>query len=263
VTTRTDDVWGEAPYERFSPGHAGAVAHLVRLLPDPAGLAWLDVGAGTGEVALLAAAGGATVSGCDSSAGMLATARRRAAEQGLDIDYQYGDATALPYPDASFDVVTASFVLNLVADPDAAAAEVARVCRPGGRLGMLTVLPDRGQAEVFAVLLRYLPTPGPDDPDPYAWADEQVLERLWGGSFELSYVDGDDPQRGESGTAMWEQMVTAYGPAHRLAIRLDPRRRDELAAGVTAVYDRYRTDAGTVEMPRPYRIVLGTRRWGR
>jgi SAM-dependent methyltransferase len=260
VATPTDDVWGEAPYERFSGQHAGAIEHLLRLLPSGPGVRWLDVGTGTGEVALPAAVQGAAVTGCDLSPGMIATARRRAAEAGLDISYDVADAQALPYPDASFDVVTSCFTINLVPDHAVAARELARVCRPGGTLGLVTVLPDRGQAEVFGVLLRYLPPLPEDAPDPYAWADRDYLHRLLGDAFELAFADGDAPQGGASGAAMWDLMASAYGPAHHLLASLDPDSRAELSRGVVAVYEGYRTPAGDISMPRPYLVVTGTRR---
>lgn len=256
---RTGDVWGSAPYERFSGQHYGAVKHLIDLLPVTKGERWLDVGTGTGEVALPAALAGARVTGCDLSPGMIAKADRRAAELQLDVRLDVADAQALPYPDASFDVVTSCYSLNLVTDHEAAATELARVCRPGGRLGLVTVLPDRGQAEIFGVLLRYLPPMPADAPDPYRWADRDWLQKVLGCHFELSFAEGDAPQRGPSGEAMWELMASCYGPAHQLVSGLAAGSRAELARDVVAVYEGYRTPAGEISMPRPYLIITGIR----
>lgn len=255
-----DDIWGSAPYEQFSALHAGAVSHLLRRLPSARGLRWLDVGTGTGEVALPAAAAGARVTGCDLSPGMIESARRRAAGTGLGITFDVADARAMPYPDASFDVITASFSVNLVPDHAALAAEFARLCAPGGTLGLVTVLPERGQAEVFAAMLRYLPEFPADGPDPYAWADRGYAGRLLGQEFELSFEEGDTPQPGRSGEAMWQAMADAYGPAHRLVTSLATGRAAVLAAEVAAVYERYRRPDGTISMPRPYLIITGRRR---
>lgn len=256
---RTADVWGSAPYERFSGQHYGAVKHLMTLLPVEPGQRWLDVATGTGEVALPAALAGAKVTGCDLSPGMIAKADRRAAELQLDVRFDVADAQALPYPDASFDVVTSCFSLNLVSDYEAAAAELARVCRPGGRLGLVTVLPDRGQSEIFGVLLRFMPPMPPDAPDPYLWADRDYLQKVLGDHFELSYAEGDTPQRGPSGEAMWDLMASCYGPAHQLVVGLDEASRAELARGVVAVYESYRSPTGEISMPRPYLIITGIR----
>ena len=255
-----DDIWGSAPYERFSALHAGAVSHLLRRLPAPRGLRWLDVGTGTGEAALPAAMGGARVTGCDLSPGMIESARRRAAEAGLAITFDVADARAMPYPDASFDVITSSFSVNLIPDHAGLAAEFARLCAPGGTLGLVTVLPDRGQAEVFAAMLRYLPQFNADGPDPYAWADRGYTGGLLGEEFELSFEEGDAPQHGRSGTGMWQLMADAYGPAHRLVTSLDAGRAATLAGEVASVYERYRTPDGTISMPRPYLIITGSRR---
>lgn len=257
---RTQDVWGSAPYERFSGQHLGAVRHLLRVLPQEPGQEWLDVACGTGEVALPAALAGAKVTGCDLSPGMIATAFRRGAELGLRTRFDVADALELPYPDAAFDVVSCCYSINLVSDPGRAAAELARVCRPGGRLGLVTVLPDRGQAEIFGVLLRYLPPLPEDAPNPYDWADKEYLQRTLGTHFDLSYEEGDAPQRGMSGAAMWQLMAAAYGPACQLVQGLDAERRAELDRDIAAIYDQYRTDGGDVSMPRPYLIVTGVRR---
>ena len=86
-----------------------------RLGPEP-GERWLDVGCGTGAVAMRAARAGAKVTGVDISEGMIETARRRAAEERLDISYEVGDAEGLPVADASFDVVSSS--VGLIFAPD-------------------------------------------------------------------------------------------------------------------------------------------------
>lgn len=258
----TPDVWGSASYERFSAHHAGAIEHLLRLVPPEPGARWLDLGTGTGEVALPAAAAGAEVHGCDPSPGMIATARRRAAEAGLEIAYGVADAREVPYPDAHFDAVVSSYAINLVPDFPAVARELARVCRPGGRLGIVTVVPDRGQSEIFEVLLRYMAAPPGDGPDPYLWADRGYVDGLLGPYFTLDFTEGDAPQCGRDGAAMWALMSEAYGPAHALTTALDPPRRRRLAADAAAVYERHRVPGGGIRMPRPYLIIRGERRDG-
>jgi SAM-dependent methyltransferase len=173
--------------------------------------------------------------------------------------FDVADAQRLPYPDASFDVVTSCYTLNLVADYEAAARELARVCRPGGRLGLVTVLPDRGQAEIFGVLLRFMPPMPPDAPNPYLWADRDFLQKVLGDHFELSFSEGDAPQRGPSGQAMWELMASSYGPAFQLVGGLDAESRAELDRDIVAVYEGYRTPDGEISMPRPYLIITGIR----
>jgi ubiquinone/menaquinone biosynthesis C-methylase UbiE len=135
-------VWGAGSWEQvaqnvLAPIHDDLVAALA---PRP-GEAWLDIATGTGAVALRAARTGAEVTGLDLGPALLATARRRALEAGLTVRFDVGDAERLPYPDASFDVVSSAHGVVFAGDHAAVARELGRVCRPGGRLGLSYWLP--------------------------------------------------------------------------------------------------------------------------
>ena len=133
---RQSAAWGAAPFERVAEEIADVHDNLVaRLAPKP-GERFLDVACGTGGVAERAAALGADVTGVDFAAELVDTARRRAEERGLAVHYDVGDAEALPYDDASFDVVASCFGVMFAPNQDRAAAELARVCKPGGRIGL-------------------------------------------------------------------------------------------------------------------------------
>jgi len=99
------EVWGSAPWERVAPQLAPVHEHLIRALRPRPGLRWLDVGTGTGALATLAARAGADVTGLDLAPKLIETARRLAAEEGLEIGFEVGDAEVLPVEDASFDGV--------------------------------------------------------------------------------------------------------------------------------------------------------------
>src|SRR5918912_2631100 len=127
-------MWGGADYERiaqrFAPVHDELVA---RLVPAP-GERWLDVGTGTGEVALRAARGGAEVTAIDISNELLELARAK--EDAERVSWELGDAQSLRFDDGAFDVVVSSFAVIFAPDQEAAAHELGRVCRRGGRLGL-------------------------------------------------------------------------------------------------------------------------------
>ncbi len=109
---------------------------LCEAVPVYAGDRLLDVGTASGNTALAAARRGARVTGIDLVPSLLERARQRASAESLDIDFQEGDAMALKYPDASFDVAISTFGAIFAPDPERTAAEMARICRPGGKLAM-------------------------------------------------------------------------------------------------------------------------------
>jgi SAM-dependent methyltransferase len=220
---------------------------------------WLDVAAGTGEVALPAAKRGASVTALDLAPELIETARDRARESGVAVAFDVGDAERLPYPDGSFDVVSSAFGVMFAPDQRAAATELARVCRPGGRLALLTWHPSRGVAEFFKVMAPYMPAPPEGVGNPFAWGDRDHLAELLGDAFELRYQEGDCPQPGRSAAEIWELFPNAYGPTKALADTLATERRAALRRDWLAYFDQFRNGGG-VSQPRPYLLVLGTRR---
>lgn len=253
-------VWGSGPYERISEHLAIAHDHLLTRVEPRAGQRWLDVATGTGEIAVRAAAGGASVTGLDLAPRLIETARARADQAGVDIRLNVGDAERLPYPDASFDVVSSSFGVMFAPDQRAAAAELARVTRPGGLIALVNWHPTRGVAEFFKVMAAYMP-PRPDGVgNPFAWGDRGQLVSLLGDAFELVYEEGDCPQPGRSADDVWELFTHAYGPTKALADSLDDERRAALRRDWVAYFQRFRNGGDSVSQPRPYLLAVGTRR---
>ncbi len=252
-------VWGSGPYERISEHLAIAHDHLLAEVEPRTGERWLDVAAGTGEIAVRAAAADANVTGQDLAPELIETARRRAAEAGVEARFDVGDAERLPYADASFDIVSSSFGVMFAPDHGAAAAELARVCRPGGRLALLNWHPSRGVAEFFKVMAAYMPPRPEGIGDPFAWGDRDHLGSLLGDAFELRYEEGDCPQPGRSADEIWRLFTTAYGPTKALADSLDDERRAALRRDWISYFERFGANGGGVSQPRPYLLVLGTR----
>jgi SAM-dependent methyltransferase len=251
-------VWGSGPYERVSEHLAIAHDHLLRAVAPQPGERWLDVATGTGEIAVAAASRGASVTGQDLAPELIERARARAVESGVDVRLDVGDAERLPYDDASFDVVSSSFGVMFAPDQRAAAAELARVTLPGGRLALLNWHPSRGVAEFFEVMAAYMPARPEGVGDPFAWGDRDRLHELLGDAFELRYEEGDCPQPGASAEAIWDLFVTSYGPTKALAGSLDPERRDSLRRDWLAYFEPFRNGNG-VSQPRPYLLALGIR----
>jgi hypothetical protein len=139
------------------------------------------------------------------------------------------------------------------------ARELGRVCRPGGRLALLTWDSERGVAEFFKIMAAYQPPRPEGVGNPFAWGDKDHVTDLLGDAFELRFEEGDCPQPGRSSEEIWELFTTSYGPTKTLVDGLDDERREALHSDWLAYFDQYKSDGG-VSQPRPYLLVLGTRR---
>lgn len=169
-----------APVEIFTTMPA---AKLVKFAQVGEGQRVLDVGCGTGVVALTAVRRGARVSGLDLTPALLERARHNAEVAGVDIDFTEGDAEALPYPDASFDVVLSQFGHMFAPRPAVALKEMLRVLRPGGRIAFSTWPPEHFTGRMFSFIASYVPPPPPgvEPPSPPAlWGDPNVVRQRLG-----------------------------------------------------------------------------------
>jgi SAM-dependent methyltransferase len=159
LKARQSVVWGAGAYEPIVEITTEIHEALVAALDGRPGQGWLDIATGTGAVALRAARTGAEVTGVDLAPALIQTARRNAAAQGLNIRFETGDAEALPYQDASFDIVSSAIGTQFAPDHRAVARELGRVCRPGGRLGLACWTPTGGVAEMFKMMAPFMPPP--------------------------------------------------------------------------------------------------------
>ena len=139
----------------------------------------LDVGAGTGAASLPAAAAGARVTATDVTPELLEIGKATARERGLDLEWRAADAMALPFADASYDVVMSAIGAMFAPDHQATADELVRVCRPGGTIAMANWTPDGSAARFFGVMAPYVPPP-PPGPGPTQWGDADHVAALFG-----------------------------------------------------------------------------------
>ncbi|MGH3059208.1 MAG: class I SAM-dependent methyltransferase [Gaiellaceae bacterium] len=252
-------VWGTGPYERISATIADLQDELVDRLEPRAGVRWLDVATGTGEVAKRAARAGAEVVGLDLAPALIETARREAEDEGLDITYDVGDAEALPYEDASFDVVSSSCGVMFAPDHAAVAAELARVTRPGRRIGLACWRPEGTLGDMFRVMAKYAPPPPAGAGSPFDWGREEHVTALLDETFDLKFVSLESPLVAPSAEDVWELFSTSYGPTKTLADSLGEDRCEALRRDFVELHARYEDGEG-VRMPRTYLLTLGTRR---
>jgi SAM-dependent methyltransferase len=251
-------MWGSGPFENIEATIAEMHDVLVERLAPQRGERFLDVGCGTGAVAMRAADTGAEVTGIDLASDLIETAKRRAEGAGLSITYDVGDCEALPYDDEEFDVVGSSVGVMFAPDHPAVARELARVTKPGGRLGITAWTPDGGIGLMFQVMKPFQPPPPPGAGNQFDWGREDYVRGLLGKDFDLEFEEHDTLLRAESGEAVWDLFVTSYGPTKALAQSLEDERREELRRAFSDFHNRRGVSDGG--MSRTYLLTLGTRR---
>jgi SAM-dependent methyltransferase len=231
----------------MNEGNASAHDVLAALLEARPGERWLDVGTGGGGLALRLARDGADVVGVDIAEDGLEHARAAARDEGVAATFRYGDARELPFADGQLDGVASAFGVIFAPDPERAAAELGRVCRAGGKLG-LTLMPlDSRTGAVFGVLARH----GGPRHHPASW--EADVERLLGAAFELEVERRESPGPTHAAPP-WDEYVRAFTPLRELVARLDEDGIAALRRELEAVADRYQG------RPTSYVVVLGRRR---
>lgn len=222
LKARLKATWMAGDYGHFARYlEDGALEFLARLNIEP-GTRVLDVACGAGQTAIPAARSGARVTGIDIATNSIEQARARAQSEGLEVRFDEGDAEMLPYEDASFDIVVSLIGAMFAPQPERVAAELVRVCRPGGRIVMANWTPEGFVGQMFKTIGKHVP-PSPLMPSPVKWGDEvTVRERLNGGITELHLAKRLYPFRYPfPPSEVVEFYRTYYGPLNRAFAALD------------------------------------------
>jgi ubiquinone/menaquinone biosynthesis C-methylase UbiE len=255
---RQSVMWGKGPYQRVTETIADIHELIVERVPPRPGQRWLDLACGTGAVAERAAKGGPDVTGLDLSPVLIETAKERARELGLAIEYVVGDCENLQFEESSFDSVSSCCGIMFAPDHEAAARELARVTRPGGRIALANWTPTGGVGQMFAMIGPFQPAPPPSSP--FDWGRRERVHELLGDAFELEIEEHVSTLRTGSGEEYWQLFSTSFGPVKTLADTLEPERREQFhRAWVDFFEQNYRAD-GEIAHTREYLLVLGTRR---
>jgi SAM-dependent methyltransferase len=224
----------------------------------------LDVAAGTGNAALAAARAGAQVTASDLTPELLQAGRARAAAAGLELDWVEADAEQLAFADESFDVVMSSIGVMFAPHHQLAADELVRVCKPGGRVGLLSWTPEGMIGSLFRTMGPFAPPPPPGAQPPPMWGGEAHVRELLGDRVELTTVERDvlDVTAFERPHDYAQHFKDRYGPT--IAAQSNARtngREDELVAALDAFCDEW--NLGTEERARfemEYLLTVGTGR---
>jgi len=185
LKARIKDTWVSGDYGLIAKSiETGAEEFIARLSVRP-GTQVLDVACGNGNLAIAAARTGAAVTGVDIAPNLLEQARSRAASEGLTAQFDEGDAEQLPYPDAAFETVVSMFGVMFAPNPETATVELARVCKPGGRVALANWTPAGFAGQLFKIVGAHV-APPPGLRPPTEWGDEAIVrERLREGFVDL------------------------------------------------------------------------------
>jgi ubiquinone/menaquinone biosynthesis C-methylase UbiE len=254
--------WSAGDYDEIADYIWRVGGDLVSRVGVSAGDAVLDVACGTGNATIPAAQAGGVATGLDITPELFEDARRRAADAGVEIDLVEGDAQALPFDDDSFDVVLSTFGCMFAPDHAKAASEIARVVKPGGRIGIAAWTPDGGIGRFFGAMAEFTPPPPEGFEPPTLWGDRDHVTDLFAGAgmdvrFEESLVEF----RFDSVDQVLGEYVDKFGPLVMLRNVLEPEGRwEEAKESIRGYYEseNQATD-GTVLFKGEYLITLGTK----
>ena len=223
----------------------------------------LDVAAGTGNAAVPAAQTGAVVVASDLTPELFEAGRAYARRHGVRLSWEEGDAEALPYADGAFDVVMSSVGVMFAPHHQQAADELIRVCRPGGRIALISWTPEGFVGELFRTMKPYAPPPPPGAQPPPLWGDETHVRGLLGDRVTDVVARRQTVTVGGFATpeAFRDFWKSVYGPtivAYR-GIADDPERTAALDHDLAALAARYDHGDGSVVMEWEYLLLTARR----
>jgi SAM-dependent methyltransferase len=260
LKARTREAWALGNYAEIARAILPASQALVDACAISAGQEVLDVAAGNGNLALLAAREGAAVVATDLSPAQVELGRARTAEEGYDIEWLVADVEHLPFEDARFDCSASVFGAMFAPRPDVAAAEMFRVVRPGGTVGLAAWTPGGFQGEVFALGSKYVPMPE-GTPRSTMWGEEDVVgERLASLASSLQFERHSIRHEWDSVEGFFEFSRNA-GPSVARAQALSDGDRAAMKQDIRGVIDEFNhASGGGVAIDNEYLVTVARKR---
>lgn len=261
VKTRQHGAWSSGDYAIVGTTLQIVGEDLCEALDLRAGEMVLDVAAGNGNVSLAAARRWCDVTSTDYVPALLERGRQRAAADRMKIEFKEADAEALPFADASFDAVVSTFGVMFTPDQEKAAAEMLRVCRPGGKIGLANWTPEGFIGQLFKAIGAHLPPPA-GVKSPALWGTKGRLTELFGnGAASIKAEPRMFTFRYRSPEHFMEIFKTYYGPTLKAFAALEPQKQAALHVDLLALIARFnRSGDATMIVPSEYLEIVITKR---
>jgi SAM-dependent methyltransferase len=257
VKTRQQAAWSTGNYAVVGTTLQIVGENLCEALDLRSGAHVLDVAAGNGNATLAAARRWCNVTSTDYVSSLLESGRARAQAEGHTIQFQEADAENLPFPDASFDAVMSTFGVMFTPNQDKAASELARVCKPGGRIGLANWTPESFIGQLFKTIGKYVP-PAPGVKSPALWGTKARLEELLGNTaLEIRTTNREFVFRYHSPAHWIEVFRTYYGPMNKTFGALDAEKQAAFTEDLLGLMEtRNRSGDRTLVLPSEYLEVV-------
>jgi SAM-dependent methyltransferase len=260
LKSRLQKTWMAGDYDRFSRYMEDGARQYYERLEIPPGAKLLDIGCGSGQLALMASRDGFNTTGVDIAENLIERARERAAAEGLKARFEVGDAEALPFQDASFDIVVSLIGAMFAPRPELVAKELLRVCAPGGTIAMANWTASGFVGQMFKTIAGFI---APSNmPSPLLWGDEAtVRERLGAGVSQLNltrrpYTFNYPFPPSE----VVDVFRLYYGPSNRAFESLDAAGRQALHQELESLWSAHnRAKGGVTIVDAEYLDVVGIR----
>ena len=259
IKARQQGAWSSGDYAVIGTTLQIIGEQLCEALDIRAGQRVLDVAAGNGNVALAAARRGCDVIATDYVPALLEKAAERAAADRLQIDFREADAEALPFKDRSFDVVVSTLGVMFTPDQPRAAAELIRVCKSGGKIGLANWTTDVFIGQLFKTIGKHVPPPA-GVKSPALWGTQARIEELFGSKASAIHAERRDfVFRYRSAQHWLDVFKTYYGPLLKAFAGLQPAAQALLASDVIALLERFnRSGDASMVVPSEYLEVVIT-----
>lgn len=260
ITESQKEIWNAASYQAIALKIMDMAEDLIRAVDPLPTQRVLDLACGTGNGALLAARRDCDVTGIDYAPSLIERARKRADAEGLDADFRVGDVQELPFPDGSFDVVVSLFGVMFAPDQEKAASELLRVCKSGGKIGLISWPPDGYASEFLRAHARYNPPP-PELNPPMRWGTEDGLQELLGGGVRsLENEVRRNFFYAQSIDHLTEEYRTTFGPSATTFASLSQEQQQQLSNELAEILRRYNLESnGTAIVEAEYLQTIAIR----
>ncbi len=259
ITKSQQETWATGDFHEVARQNVCMAEALCEAADPHATDRVLDVACGSGTAALVAARRYCEVTGIDYVPALVDRAKARGAASGLEADFQVADAQELPFDADSFDQILSVYGVQFAPDQERAAKEMLRVCRPGGKIGLASPVPEGWSGDFFAVNAKYAPPP-PGVGSPLRWGTDDGLEELLGPGVRL--IENEERtalQYYRSVDHAVDVFTTFFGPTMRAAERLDEDAKARLREDVGSVFRRYNRAAdGTAVIENRYLLTVAT-----